>query len=230
MWAALPGVLARLAADPAVRVLRRDRRRARASAPAPTSPTCSAARPGRPDGRRPPGQPRRPGGAAGLPEADVAMIRGHCIGGGVEIAACCDLRFTDPTGVFGVTPAKVGIVYTPSSTKALIDLVGSGDDEVPAVQRRADRRGRPRCAPGWSTGWSRPTTSRPRCAASPTSWRAARRCPSGPPRRSSPRSPPAATARPRSPRWYRETVASGELAEGVAAFAERRPPRFRWAG
>ena len=40
------------------------------------------------------------------------MIRGHCIGGGVEIAAACDLRFTDPTGVFGVTPAKVGIVYT----------------------------------------------------------------------------------------------------------------------
>ena len=59
-----------------------------------------------------------------FPKPTVAMIRGHCIGGGVEIAACCDLRFTDPTGVFGVTPAKVGIVYTPSSTKALIDLVG----------------------------------------------------------------------------------------------------------
>jgi hypothetical protein len=29
-------------------------------------------------------------------------------------------------------------------------------------------------------------------------------------------------------RWYRETVAAGELAEGVAAFAERRTPRFRW--
>jgi enoyl-CoA hydratase/carnithine racemase len=29
-------------------------------------------------------------------------------------------------------------------------------------------------------------------------------------------------------RWYRETVAAGELAEGVAAFAERRRPRFPW--
>jgi hypothetical protein len=29
--------------------------------------------------------------------------------------------------------------------------------------------------------------------------------------------------------WYRETVSTGELAEGVAAFAERRPPRFTWA-
>jgi enoyl-CoA hydratase/carnithine racemase len=59
-----------------------------------------------------------------FPKPTVAMIRGHCIGGGVEIAAACDLRFTDPTGVFGVTPAKVGIVYTPASTKTLIDLVG----------------------------------------------------------------------------------------------------------
>ncbi|HET6394899.1 MAG TPA: enoyl-CoA hydratase-related protein, partial [Blastococcus sp.] len=29
-------------------------------------------------------------------------------------------------------------------------------------------------------------------------------------------------------RWYRETITAGELAEGVAAFAERRPPRFPW--
>ena len=28
--------------------------------------------------------------------------------------------------------------------------------------------------------------------------------------------------------WYREIISSGELAEGVAAFAERRPPRFAW--
>jgi len=31
-------------------------------------------------------------------------------------------------------------------------------------------------------------------------------------------------------RWYRETIASGELAEGVAAFGQRRPPRFPWSG
>jgi hypothetical protein len=28
--------------------------------------------------------------------------------------------------------------------------------------------------------------------------------------------------------WYRETAAAGELAEGVAAFTERRAPRFPW--
>ena len=30
-------------------------------------------------------------------------------------------------------------------------------------------------------------------------------------------------------RWYPATVAAGELAEGVAAFTERRTPRFPWA-
>jgi len=30
--------------------------------------------------------------------------------------------------------------------------------------------------------------------------------------------------------WYRGTITAGELAEGVAAFAERRPPRFPWTG
>ena len=29
-------------------------------------------------------------------------------------------------------------------------------------------------------------------------------------------------------RWYRETIAAGELAEGVTAFTERRPPQFPW--
>jgi enoyl-CoA hydratase/carnithine racemase len=30
-------------------------------------------------------------------------------------------------------------------------------------------------------------------------------------------------------RWYPETIALGELAEGVTAFTERRAPRFPWS-
>ena len=30
--------------------------------------------------------------------------------------------------------------------------------------------------------------------------------------------------------WYRTTIGEGELAEGVAAFTERRAPRFPWSG
>jgi enoyl-CoA hydratase/carnithine racemase len=162
-----------------------------------------------------------------FPKPTVAMIRGHCIGGGVEIAACCDLRFTDPTGVFGVTPAKVGIVYTPSSTKALIDLVGpamtkyllfSGelidaptalraglvDQLVPAEDLEAEVH---RFADVLASRSALSQRATKEVVATLTAGSDGER--------------PAA-------RWYRETIAGGELAEGVAAFAERRPPRFPW--
>src|SRR3954467_11125671 len=124
MWAALPVVLTRLAADPAVRVLVVTGAGPSFCAGADISDLLSGD-----DPDDPMADVRRDNLAAqaalrNFPKPPAAMIRGHCIGGGVEIAASCDLRFTDASGVFGVTPAKVGIVYTPSSTKALIDLVG----------------------------------------------------------------------------------------------------------
>src|SRR3954470_1455142 len=59
-----------------------------------------------------------------FPHPTLAAVRGHCIGGGVELAAACDLRFSDPPRLFGVTPARVGVVYAPASTRALMELVG----------------------------------------------------------------------------------------------------------
>src|SRR3954449_12628747 len=124
MWAGLPGVLDGLAEDPAVRGLV-----VTGTGPSFCAGADISALLGGPDPADPMAEVRRDNLAAqaalrDFPKPTVAMIRGHCIGGGVEIAASCDLRFADPTAVFGVTPAKVGIVYTPSSTKALIDLVG----------------------------------------------------------------------------------------------------------
>jgi enoyl-CoA hydratase/carnithine racemase len=54
----------------------------------------------------------------------IAMIRGDCIGGGVEIALACDLRFAATGSTFGITPAKLGLVYSLASTKRLVELVG----------------------------------------------------------------------------------------------------------
>ncbi|WP_366919340.1 enoyl-CoA hydratase/isomerase family protein [Variovorax ginsengisoli] len=42
----------------------------------------------------------------------IAMIRGDCIGGGVELALACDLRFAQGGSRFGITPAKLGLVYS----------------------------------------------------------------------------------------------------------------------
>lgn len=56
----------------------------------------------------------------------IAMIRGDCIGGGVEIALACDIRFAQSGSRFGITPAKLGLVYSLASTTRLVQLVGPG--------------------------------------------------------------------------------------------------------
>jgi enoyl-CoA hydratase len=60
------------------------------------------------------------------PKPVIAMIRGICIGGGVELALGCDLRFATRNARFAIPPAKLGLVYSLSSTKRLIELVGLG--------------------------------------------------------------------------------------------------------
>ncbi len=59
-----------------------------------------------------------------FPKPTVAMIRGACVGGGCGIALCCDLRFADHTAKLGITPGKLGLVYSLADTKRLIDAVG----------------------------------------------------------------------------------------------------------
>jgi enoyl-CoA hydratase/carnithine racemase len=54
----------------------------------------------------------------------IAKISGACVGGGCGIALCCDMRFADNTARFGITPAKLGLYYTLSDTKRLVDAVG----------------------------------------------------------------------------------------------------------
>ena len=54
----------------------------------------------------------------------IAMVHGYCIGGGCGLALACDLRFADERSRFGITPAKLGLVYSLESTKRLVDVVG----------------------------------------------------------------------------------------------------------
>jgi enoyl-CoA hydratase len=60
------------------------------------------------------------------PKPSIAMIRGICIGGGIELALGCDLRFAAENARFAIPPAKLGLVYSLSSTRHLIELVGLG--------------------------------------------------------------------------------------------------------
>jgi enoyl-CoA hydratase/carnithine racemase len=58
------------------------------------------------------------------PTPTVAVIEGFAIGGGSQVALACDLRLCTPGSRFGITPAKLGIVYALQSTARLVDVVG----------------------------------------------------------------------------------------------------------
>ncbi|MCW2539307.1 MAG: echA6 2 [Frankiales bacterium] len=57
----------------------------------------------------------------------IATIRGHCVGGGNQIALACDLRIADETASFAVPPARLGLVYPVSSTRAMVALIGPAE-------------------------------------------------------------------------------------------------------
>lgn len=46
-----------------------------------------------------------------MPVPTIALIRGFCIGGGLEIAMRCDLRMARDDAQFAITPAKLGLGY-----------------------------------------------------------------------------------------------------------------------
>ncbi|MBV9744173.1 MAG: enoyl-CoA hydratase/isomerase family protein [Acidobacteriia bacterium] len=54
----------------------------------------------------------------------IAMIRGYCIGGGIGIAVCCDLRLATENSRFGVPAAKLGLGYGMESLRRLMQLIG----------------------------------------------------------------------------------------------------------
>ena len=56
----------------------------------------------------------------------VAFVEGDCVGGGCGIAMACDIRIATPNARFGITPAKLGLVYPLHDVKLLVDLVGPG--------------------------------------------------------------------------------------------------------
>jgi enoyl-CoA hydratase/carnithine racemase len=54
----------------------------------------------------------------------IAMIQGYCIGGGLAVALCCDLRIASENSRFGVPAAKLGLGYGFPGIKRRADVVG----------------------------------------------------------------------------------------------------------
>jgi enoyl-CoA hydratase len=54
----------------------------------------------------------------------LAMIYGYCMGGGLEIALACDLRYCGQSAQFGIPAAKLGLAYNVEGHKRLLETVG----------------------------------------------------------------------------------------------------------
>lgn len=54
----------------------------------------------------------------------VAALPGHAIGGGLELALVCDFRVAADTAKLGMPPAKLGLVYSHTGLRRFIDAIG----------------------------------------------------------------------------------------------------------
>ena len=125
MWEAMPGILAKFEADPAVRVVVLKGMGGKSFVSGADISQFEKAR-STEDGNL---HYDRLSDAAidalGLcPKPAIAMIQGWCISGGLAIAAGCDLRVASPDSRFGIPAARLGVGYGAAGVKKLMALVG----------------------------------------------------------------------------------------------------------
>jgi enoyl-CoA hydratase/carnithine racemase len=54
----------------------------------------------------------------------VALIHGFCMGGGLEVALACDLRYCGESAQFAIPAAKLGLAYNVEGHKRLLETAG----------------------------------------------------------------------------------------------------------
>lgn len=215
MWQALPVLLDGLAADPGVRVL---------VLTGAGDTFCAGADIA--SLRDPAGRPqalavRAEEALAAFPRPTLAAVRGYCVGGGSQLAAACDLRFAEEGASFGVTPAKLGIVYPSSSTRRLVALVGPAaakyllfSGELIGTDRALRTGLVDEVLPAGALAGRVAALAGVLASRSQLTQAAAKEFADG--------------REDRDAHWAEQARGSGDTAEGVAAFLERRTPRFTW--
>ncbi|NDY93927.1 enoyl-CoA hydratase/isomerase family protein [Ideonella livida] len=157
----------------------------------------------------------------------VAQIDGACVGGGLEIAACCDLRICGASSRFGVPIAKLGFPMAPLEVEIVARVIGETclrelllEARVLDAQEARARGLVTRIVPDAQVAAEALATAERIAALSPQAMRLNKRAL----RRF------AAVGLPASARPEREAhyayAPSDEHREGLAAFNERRPARF----
>lgn len=156
----------------------------------------------------------------------VAVVEGVCVGASVALALACEIRLAAPTSSFAITPARLGIVYPYGDIARVVDAIG------PRRAKTLIYTGRPISAdtalafglvdsvldgefePGVAGFVEAIASSSPWTIA--TTRRAIADVRSGVP-----------PAKAGFPQTLFDAVNGQDFAEGLQAFLQSRPPRFR---
>ena len=159
----------------------------------------------------------------------IAVIEGYCLGGGALVAIAADIRVASSTARIGLPPAKLGLVYPASSIKHLVSLIGPSRAKLLFLTAElldasdalaiglVDRVVPPEAL---DEGLLKLTQSISRGSAltHASTKRLVETCIDRPDDLESERN-----------RWHSLALSSGELAEGIASFIEKREPAFEWS-
>ena len=55
----------------------------------------------------------------------MAALNGHAIGGGLELALSCDLRVVSEEAKLGMPPARLGLIYSHTGLRRFVDAIGA---------------------------------------------------------------------------------------------------------
>ncbi|MHA6512434.1 enoyl-CoA hydratase/isomerase family protein [Tessaracoccus sp. Z1128] len=161
------------------------------------------------------------------PKPVIAAIEGACYGGGLELALGCDLRIAGATATFSVPPATLGIVYPVSATERMIHLMGPAvTKELLFTAARVDAERAlavgllNRVVDAGDALSAAIGVGEQMAGLSQLTLRASKEIVDGLVHRDL----EAETAIS----WVQRANAGPDKEEGIAAFRDRRPPRFTW--
>ncbi len=168
-------------------------------------------------------------GLLALPQPVVAAVHGYALGGGCELAMCCDVIVADETAEFGLPETTVGLVPGSGGTQLALRRLGPGRAaDLVLTGRRIDaaEAGRlglaDRLVPaGTAVQHAREFAERT-ASNSPVAVQAAKRA-----LRQGAGLPLAAGLEVEDAAW-RTAAFSADRKEGIAAFVQKRRPR--WPG
>ena len=228
MWCTIPGLVAELDRDPAVRVIVYTGEGERALVAGADISRFEA-------NRAVPGATERfneaveaaylAAGACSKPV--IAKIRGVCMGGGLGLAAGCDLRIASDDAVFRMPAARLGLSYGFRGLKRFIDLIGAANSADIFFSARSFG-----AAEALAMGYVQRVVSaanldsevRAYCEViaenAPLTLSAAKRC------IVEALKDPEERDMQRAEAAHRACFASEDYLEGARAFMEKRPPRF----